>query len=223
MKAGGNDRGWMEPKSERQQREREWQRKRRQYEERKDHEGKMHGNVVVSVHDRVRRRRQRTREQQRKRVRWREEQDEPNEMSRAASQHQGALDTSSRSPDSQPSHTETDPLPLNFRYKSSDDESSSEDKSVASNDGMPTLARQADFGDEPDWGLGLPKLSTGARIDGSNKRQHKRENKVARQRMQEKQEEPHYWTAYQGDFELPEHQANPTIAGRGACVQKIWP
>jgi hypothetical protein len=59
IEEGGDDRGWIEPKSERLQRELEWQRKQREYEESKDHEGKMKRGVVLCVHDRARCRRQR--------------------------------------------------------------------------------------------------------------------------------------------------------------------
>jgi hypothetical protein len=229
MKAGGDDRGWMEPKQERLKREMEWQSKIREYEERSDHEGKMQEEVTVSVHDRARRRRRLRWEQRRKRVRWKEEHDKPNEMEtcRDTSQHQDEPDETINSPERQPSHSETDPPPLTFRYESSDDKCSSdddsEDESDASDDGMPPLARRPDCGgeEEVDWGLGPPRLSNGARIDGKNKRQHKRENKITRQKLQENQEEPHYWTAYQGDFEVPERQDNPTSWKGSMCPRNL--
>ena len=240
IEEGGDDRGWIEPKSERLQRELEWQRKQREYEESKDHEGKMKRGVVLCVHDRARWRRQRRRERGRKRVRWREEpgtassqaqrheypqdtnrsdsqhQDEPNETSQAATSQAASRDT-------QPERPETKTPPLLVRYESSDDESSSDDEAIASNDGMPPLARRAykEDVDETGWGLGPPKLSTGARIDGNNKRQDKRENKVARRCMQELQKDPHYWTAYRGDFELPGPQENPTDWKGSMCPKNL--
>jgi hypothetical protein len=84
-------------------------------------------------------------------VRWKEEHDEPNEMEtcRDTSQHQDEPDETINSPERQPSHSETDPPPLTFRYESSDDECSSdddsEDESDASDDGMPPLARRPDL------------------------------------------------------------------------------
>jgi hypothetical protein len=106
-------------------------------------------------------------------------------------------------------YDETEMPPLNMRYDSSDDESSRDESSddEADNDGMPRLVRRQSK-DEPEgkyeWGLGPPKLNSGARIDGSNKRELRRQNKADRRAMQEKQVKPKYWTAYKGNFELPE-------------------
>jgi hypothetical protein len=52
-------------------------------------------------------------------------------------------------------------------------------------------------------GLLPPALASGARVDGSNKRQMRRENKQRRIREQEEQEEASYWRHYKGDFVMP--------------------
>jgi hypothetical protein len=55
-------------------------------------------------------------------------------------------------------------------------------------------------------GLNPPELKTGERIDGSTKRQLRRENKAKRIEKQERQEETSYWSKYKGDFVLPEQK-----------------
>jgi hypothetical protein len=52
--------------------------------------------------------------------------------------------------------------------------------------------------------LNTPRLESGARISGLNKRQLRRENKKRRQQKQMEQAEQTYWSIYKGDFELPE-------------------
>jgi hypothetical protein len=53
-------------------------------------------------------------------------------------------------------------------------------------------------------GLEPPRLESGVRISGANKRQLRRENKKKRQQRQLDQAEQTYWSIYKGDFELPE-------------------
>lgn len=54
------------------------------------------------------------------------------------------------------------------------------------------------------WDLGPPRLASGARVDGSNKRQLRRENKARRVAAQEQQAEESFWTTHAGEFETPE-------------------
>lgn len=52
-------------------------------------------------------------------------------------------------------------------------------------------------------GLDPPRLSTGARVSGSNKRQLRRENKAWRLRSQDLQPEGTYWQHHKGQFCMP--------------------
>jgi hypothetical protein len=53
-------------------------------------------------------------------------------------------------------------------------------------------------------GLNPPRLESGDRINGLNKRQLRRENKKRRQQKQMEQAEQTYWSIYRGEFELSE-------------------
>ena len=59
----------------------------------------------------------------------------------------------------------------------------------------------AEAADDP--GLFPPRLVDGKRVDGSNKRILRKENKTKRIAKQEEQSKPTFWTEYQGDFEVP--------------------
>jgi hypothetical protein len=59
-------------------------------------------------------------------------------------------------------------------------------------------------------GLNPPTLKTGEQIDGSNKRQLRRENKAKRIEKQEGQEDTSYWSSYKGEFVLPEKKEGLT-------------
>ena len=52
-------------------------------------------------------------------------------------------------------------------------------------------------------GLQEPRLATGVTINGTNKRQHRRENKARRIALQEEQEEVTYWETHEGTFGMP--------------------
>ena len=53
-------------------------------------------------------------------------------------------------------------------------------------------------------GLQAPRLRSGQPIDGSNKRQHRRENKAKRIEKQKQQAEQSYWNEHEGTFCMPE-------------------
>jgi hypothetical protein len=50
------------------------------------------------------------------------------------------------------------------------------------------------------WKLDAPRLNSGARVDGTNKRQLRRENKARRVAAQEQQDEGSFWTTHAGEF-----------------------
>ena len=52
-------------------------------------------------------------------------------------------------------------------------------------------------------GLNHPTLADGNRVDGSNKRQHRRENKKKRLEKQEQQPVQSYWRHFDGQFSIP--------------------
>ena len=54
-------------------------------------------------------------------------------------------------------------------------------------------------------GLNPPRVKSGERVSGINKRQHRRENKAARIQKQEQQQETSYWQQHGGRFNLPEN------------------
>jgi hypothetical protein len=54
------------------------------------------------------------------------------------------------------------------------------------------------------WDLGPPRLQAGTRVDGTNKRQLRRENKAKRVAAQEAQQEASFWTTHAGEFVTPE-------------------
>jgi hypothetical protein len=54
------------------------------------------------------------------------------------------------------------------------------------------------------WDLDPPRLEAGGRVDGSNKRQLRRENKARRIAAQELQQESSFWTTHAGEFVAPE-------------------
>jgi hypothetical protein len=53
-------------------------------------------------------------------------------------------------------------------------------------------------------GLDPPRLESGARVSGINKRQLRRENKAKRRQRQLEQVEDTYWEIYRGEFVMPE-------------------
>jgi hypothetical protein len=50
-------------------------------------------------------------------------------------------------------------------------------------------------------GLEAPRLESGAGIDGSNKRQHRREQRTRRIKQLELQQEAIFWLEHDGNFE----------------------
>jgi hypothetical protein len=66
-------------------------------------------------------------------------------------------------------------------------------------------------------GLDPPQLNDGRRVDGSNKQQHKRENKQRRINLQEEQPEQSYWTCHQGQFSIPTPVEAPTTWRNEMC------
>lgn len=57
-------------------------------------------------------------------------------------------------------------------------------------------------------GLNHPTVASGARVDGSNKRQYRRENKAKRIAQQISQAEGSYWTKHEGKFVMPQPEEN---------------
>jgi hypothetical protein len=53
-------------------------------------------------------------------------------------------------------------------------------------------------------GLGPPRLQSGERVNGANKRQLRRENKARRIRQQELQREAIFWSDYTENFMVPD-------------------
>eukprot|EP00956_Cyclotella_meneghiniana_P024898 scaffold50779_cov23-Cyclotella_meneghiniana.AAC.1 len=75
---------------------------------------------------------------------------------------------------------------------------------------------------ESQWGgLAPPKLASGERINGSNKKQHRRENKRKRIQKQEEQPEQTYWSKYEGKFEMPELKQGVDEWKGGMCPQGL--
>jgi hypothetical protein len=98
--------------------------------------------------------------------------------------------------------------PLAVREDSSDDESRVLDEQAGEE--RPEVAAELGKSDNEREmesrypGLRAPKLKSGDRINGANKRQHRRENKAKRIAKQEAQEEGTYWSTHQGTFSMPE-------------------
>ena len=85
----------------------------------------------------------------------------------------------------------------------------------AQHDSTSSFTRHSDDKQASQWpGLDPPRVNSGERVSGKNKRQHRRENKAARMQRQEEQEEQSYWQHYKGEFVLPE-QRDPPDAYRG--------
>eukprot|EP00956_Cyclotella_meneghiniana_P024897 scaffold50778_cov74-Cyclotella_meneghiniana.AAC.1 len=75
---------------------------------------------------------------------------------------------------------------------------------------------------ESQWGgLEPPKLASGERINGSNKKQHRRENKRKRIQKQEEQPEQTYWSKHEGKFEMPEPKQGVDEWKGGMCPQGL--
>jgi hypothetical protein len=70
-------------------------------------------------------------------------------------------------------------------------------------------------------GLGPPRLLSGSRVDGSNKRQLRRENKARRIRQQELQREAIFWSDYQGGFEAPEKRTAVSEWKNNMCPKNL--
>ena len=70
-------------------------------------------------------------------------------------------------------------------------------------------------------GLAFPVLASGARVDGSNKRLHRRENKHKRISKQEAQEETSYWAWQQGLFAIPTPKARPKKWRNNMCPSNL--
>jgi hypothetical protein len=67
-----------------------------------------------------------------------------------------------------------------------------------------TAEMPTDYKDNSMDGLKPPTLASGERINGSNKRQMRRENKRNRIQRQEGQQETSYWTTHRGQFVMPQ-------------------
>eukprot|EP00956_Cyclotella_meneghiniana_P003235 scaffold3946_cov41-Cyclotella_meneghiniana.AAC.2 len=75
---------------------------------------------------------------------------------------------------------------------------------------------------ESTWaGMDPPRLASGARINGQNKKQHRRENKRKRISKQEQQLEQSYWTKYEGKFRMPEQKQGVEEWKGGMCPQGL--
>ena len=73
-----------------------------------------------------------------------------------------------------------------------------------------------------EWpGLKHPVLSTGARIDGDNKRLHRRENKHRRIAKQVAQEETSYWTWHRGQFTIPPQKPGLNTWRNNMCPSQL--
>eukprot|EP00956_Cyclotella_meneghiniana_P012279 scaffold17443_cov38-Cyclotella_meneghiniana.AAC.10 len=70
-------------------------------------------------------------------------------------------------------------------------------------------------------GLEPPRLSCGDRVNGQNKRQLRRENKIKRINKQLQQQQKSYWTSYKGEFELPEELEGAEVWLNQMCPQKL--
>ena len=70
-------------------------------------------------------------------------------------------------------------------------------------------------------GLHHPTLSSGARVDGTNKHVHRRENKKTRIAKQEQQEETSYWAWHQGQFTMPTQTSRPPSWRNNMCPSNL--
>eukprot|EP00956_Cyclotella_meneghiniana_P033197 scaffold94341_cov129-Cyclotella_meneghiniana.AAC.1 len=65
-------------------------------------------------------------------------------------------------------------------------------------------------------GLKPPTLWSGERVSGSNKAQHRRQNKLFRIEKQESQKEQSYWTKYEGKFKMPTEKKDELQQWKGS-------
>jgi hypothetical protein len=71
-------------------------------------------------------------------------------------------------------------------------------------------------------GLAPPRVASGKRVSGENKRQLRRENKAKRQKLQAEQDEAvTYWVQYTGNFEAPPEKKNPTEWRNSMCPRNL--
>eukprot|EP00956_Cyclotella_meneghiniana_P025446 scaffold53123_cov73-Cyclotella_meneghiniana.AAC.1 len=71
-------------------------------------------------------------------------------------------------------------------------------------------------------GLDPPSLWSGERINGANKRQHRRENKATRIERQEAQPSSSYWASHKGEFTIPPPAGKNLDSWKGdMCPQNL--
>ena len=69
-------------------------------------------------------------------------------------------------------------------------------------------------------GLNPPTLWSGERVSGSNKAQHRRQNKLFRIEKQENQKEQSYWTTYEGKFTMPTEKKDNLQQWKGSMCPR---
>ena len=91
-----------------------------------------------------------------------------------------------------------DPVPLAGSLVTANGLTDSAHK-TAQQDSNSSSTRHSEQKQASQWpGLDPPRVNSGERVSGKNKRQHRRENKAARMQRQEEQEEQSYWQHYKG-------------------------
>ena len=66
-------------------------------------------------------------------------------------------------------------------------------------------------------GLQPPSLGTGECVTNASKEQHRKDNKVWRQKNQAEQPATNYWSHYQGQFAIPTPKQAPSKWRNGMC------